>query len=180
MGNWGDFIWLITQPGFIALFLFGIALQPLLKFLRRYYPKSLRKAANDSDAFKEELAKNEQDSKLVRQIYIYEGVLIFVPSLLILTIYLCYAYLNGAVLTPYFIRSAVAGIFTPIMFVGLGIVGIKHDAILRHKLKADYKRYMKIFNKRNAVDPLAAFFEKHMNKFGYAFIVFGIVGFIVS
>ena len=180
MRNWDDFIWLITQPGFIALFLFAIALQPMLKFLRRYYPKSLRKAADDSDAFKEELAKNEQDSKLVRQIYIYEGALIFFPALLIFTIYLCYSYYNGTILTPYFIRNAFAEIFAPMMFIGAGIVGIKHDAILRHKLKTDYQRYIEIYDKGNDVDPLAGFFEKHMNKFGYVFIVFGIVGFVAS
>ena len=64
MNSWEDFILLITNPYFIALFLFTLAIGPILKYLRRFYPESLQKAAIESENFTKELQRNKEDKKV--------------------------------------------------------------------------------------------------------------------
>lgn len=174
MQSWEDFLWIYKQPEVIALLLFLMVLHPLLKYLRRFYPKSLQKIANDSEVFTAELAKNQTDSKLMKQSHFYESMLIFIPALLIFTLYLTDSYINGTVLSPYFIKESFTSIFAPIMFISLGTVSIKSEEILKFKLKDDYQRYLKLKNKANMIDPYAQFFEKNKNFFGYMIIAFGL------
>lgn len=178
MRNWEDFIWLFKQPKFIALFLFAMALPPLLKYLRRFYPKSLQKITNETEAFTKELEKNENDSKLIKQSNLYGVMLIFLPAFLIFSIYLIGSYLNGTDLSPYFIKSSIAFVFSPILFICIGIFSINHESILKYKLKDDYQRYLDIYNKVNTIDPFFHFIEKHKKIFGYMFIVFGLIAFM--
>jgi hypothetical protein len=178
MQNWENVLWLFKQPEFIALLIFAMALQPILKFLRRFYPKSLQKIANDSDAFTEELAKNEKDSKLMRRSYLFEMALFFLLPALVFATYLFYSYFTGTVLSPKYVRGAFASLFAPILFINIGIVSINHAALLKSILKSDYQRYLEISDKGNRIDPLAIFFEKNKKVFGYGMITFGLVGFI--
>ena len=180
MHSWEDFLWLFSQPEFIALLLFALAIEPILKFLRRFYPKPLQKIVDDCETFKEELAKNEADSKLMKQSYFYEAMLIFLPALSIFSIYLTYSYFNGNVLSRYFVMDSFASVFAPVMLISIGIVSIKHEAILKHKLKDDYRKYLEIYKKANSIDPYANFIEKNKRIFGYLFIAFGLLAFLTS
>lgn len=175
MRNWEDFIWLFKQPKFIALFLFAMSLPLLLKYLRRFYPKSLQKITNETEAFTEELAKNKSDSKLVKQSTLYEAMLIFLPAFLIFSIYLISSYFNGTKLSPYFVKNSIAFIFSPVLFIGIGIFIINHESILKYKLKDNYQRYLDIYNKVNTIDPFSHFIEEHKKIFGYMFIVLGLI-----
>lgn len=176
MNSWEQFIQLYTHPAFWALLIFGMALPTILKKLRPFFPKALKESADKSEALRQTLENNEPDKKLLKKVHNIEGLLIFGPSLIALTLYLAYTYVNGAAFTPKMFVNALTHAMAPVMFLTMGVYAISREKVLRSLLKDDYQRFVELTEKANAVDPLVKFFEKHIQLIGYLIIAFGLFG----
>jgi|GEM_PF-1967713 len=180
MQTWDDMLWLYTHPIFLAMLLFGLALKPLLMYLRRFYPQSWQKAIDESEAYREELAKNPQDTELLKRTYQFEASLIFFPATIAILLYVVYFYINGIDITPILIKYSLISVFAPILFITIGIGIIKHDTMMRYKLKDDYIRYKTITDKAKRFDLFPKFLEKYNNLFGYFSILLGLCAIYVA
>ncbi len=179
MRTWDDLLWLYSQPEFIALLLFSMALYPLLKFLRRFYPESLQKAANESENFAKELQKNSENRKIYRKANMKIGFFIFGPTFILLFIYIAYSLIIGSELKAACVKE-VFGKISTIAIITLGIYAIKADRIDRLLLQDDYEKAMELTKKQIGSDPFYRYYEKYLPFFGYFFILLGIVGFVAQ
>jgi len=177
MNNWEDFIWLITNPYMIALFLFALALEPIMKYLRRFYPESHKKAVEKSENFNKELLNNKEDKKLYNKANMKIGLFIFGPTFLLFTISITYNYFMGEELKLQCIIKEF-GKFAYIFIMTLGFYAIKMDVIHRLLFKDDYQKVMEFSYKQSGNDPLMKYYEKYAPIFGYLILLFGIFGFI--
>ena len=177
MKDWDYFIWFITNPIFIGLIVLSMVMQPLLKYLRRFYPENMKKTAIESELFVNELQKNEKDSSLVKKVAKIDIMLMMLPALLALAIYSVYIFYNSTSYTPLHLRSGIAYVMAPILFISIGFRSIKKDTILKYFLKDEYERYIILNQKGASIDKLAGFFEKHTVFFGYVFLVIGLATF---
>lgn len=178
MNSWDDFIWLITNPYFIALFLFVLALEPFLKYLRRFYPESQQKAAKESEEFFQHLKENTEDRKLYQKANMKVFLFIFGPTFIVFLIYITYSLIVGLDLKPVCVRDAFAKSAT-LFAIMLGIYVIKSDQISQLLFRDDYDKVMELSKRQAGNDSFYKFFEKYSPIFGYIFILFGIVGFVV-
>ena len=177
MNNWDDFIWLITNPYFIALLIFGLALEPLLKYMRRFYPESQKKAAKESEEFFQHLKEDTEDRKLFQKTNMKVGLLIFGPTLLVFLSYITYSLIVGLELKPVCVRAAFAK-SAIILVITLGIYAIKSDQINRLLFQDDYDKVMELSKRQSGNDPFYKLFEKYSPIFGYFFVALGIFGFV--
>jgi hypothetical protein len=178
MNSWDDFIWLITNPYFIALFLFALALEPIIKYMRRFYPESQQKVVKESEKFFQELKENNEDRKLFQKANMKILFFIFGPTFIVFLIYIAYSLIVGLELKPVCIRDAFAKSAT-LFAITLGIYAIKTDKINRLLFKDDYDKVMELSKRQAGNDSFNKFFEKYSPIFGYLFVLFGIVGFVV-
>lgn len=179
MNSWEDFIWLITNPYFIAFFLFALALEPLLKYVRRFYPETLQKAANDSERFIEELHKNTEDRKVFLKANLKIVLFIFGPTLIFLFIYIAYMFFTGSELKPIFLKEAFGKVAT-IVIITIGLYAIKTDQVHRLLFKHDYQKVMELTRKQIGSDPFYKYYEKYSPIFGYFFLFLGVIGFVMQ
>jgi poly(A) polymerase Pap1 len=177
MNSFDDFIWLITNPYFIALFVFALALEPLLKYLRRFYPVSLQKAANESEKFSQDLKENIEERKIFQKSNMKVFFFIFGPTIIVFLSYIVYKLIIGEELKPICVRDAFGKIST-IGIVTLGIYTIKSDQINKLLFQDDYEKTMELTKKQMGNDPFYKYFEKYAPFFGYLFVLLGIIGFI--
>ncbi|WP_373032954.1 hypothetical protein [Sulfurovum sp.] len=175
MNSWDDFIWLITNPYFIALFLFALALEPLLKYMRRFYPESQQKAAKESEEFFQHLKENTEDKKLFQKANMKVILFIFGPTLIVFLIYIAYSLIVGLELKPVCVRDAFAKSAT-LFAITLGVYAIKTEQISRLLLQDDYDKVVELSKKQVGSDPITKFFEKHSPIFGYFSVVLGLIG----
>ncbi len=178
MDIWDDFIWLITNPYFIALFLFALALEPILKYMRRFYPASQQKAANEAEKFFQDLRENAEDRKLYNKANMKVFLFIFGPTFIVFLSFIAYGLIVGLELKPVCIRDAFAKSAT-LFAIMLGIYAIKNDQVSRLLFRDDYDKVMELSKRQAGDDPSYKLFEKYLPIFGYFFVLFGIVGFAV-
>jgi len=177
MQSWEDLWWLFTQPLFIALFLFSLILEPLLKYLRRFYPASMQEVIKKSENFEEELNKSEKDVKLMQKGHQYTGAIVFLPPSTVLSFYLLYTYFNGGELSPYLVKESIAFIFAPVMFIFVGVLTMNDEHIFKRLFQEDYPRYRELSKKFNGMDRFTDFMEKHKKVFGWFFVLLGLLAF---
>ncbi|MEN8146259.1 MAG: hypothetical protein ABFR02_01415 [Campylobacterota bacterium] len=177
MNSWEDFILLITNPYFIGLFLITLAIEPILKFIRRFYSESHKKAVEESENFIKELQNNKEDKKLYNKANLKIGLFIFGPTLLLFAIYIAYNFLIGAELKPQSIKETFAK-FATISIITLGLYGIKSDKINKWLFKDDYQRVTELTYKQSGGEAFYKYYEKYFPIAGYFFLSIGIFGFI--
>ena len=93
--SWDTFIFLFSNPYFWVYLAFGMMIPYILKLLRRFYPKSLKKIIIESEAFSRELEKDKKDKELTDKIRRFESLIIFIPASILMLIYLLFSYGNG-------------------------------------------------------------------------------------
>ncbi len=175
MSSWDDVINLFTSPYFIGLLLVSGAIHPSLKYLRRFYPEKMKKAAYESEKLEKEIAGDSELTALTKKVKMVEFKLIFLPSIIVYIIYIAYKVFTGSPLTPFLVlKDAIVTAMAPVMFISIGLTSIYHDKVTRFMLKDDYQKYMDLVSRSTAADPTEKFFLKYMHKFGYVFIVLGI------
>ncbi len=173
--SWDTFIYVFTHPYFWVFLVFAMSLEYILKFLRRFYPKSLQKYITDNEEFANELQEDAEDRELVGKVRNLEGIIIFIPALVLMLIYLLFSYFNSVKFTPHFIFHSAFFVFASAMFISVGIYILKGADILSYILKDNYQRYLEINKKISSLDPIIKFFEKYQKFFGYLFILFGLL-----
>ena len=177
MNSWDNFIWFITNPYFIALFIFALALEPLLKYMRRFYPESHQKAAKESKEFFQHLKENKEAKKLFQKANIKVNLFLFAPTLIVFLIYIAYSLIVGLELKPVYVIGAFSKSAT-LLAITLGIYAIKTEQINRLLFKDDYDKVIELSKRRTGSDPFSKFLEKYSLVFGYFFVLLGIVGFV--
>ncbi len=170
MSSWEDLWWLFTQPLFIGLLLFGVLLEPLLKYLHRLYPASWQEEVKKAEAL-----ENEQ---LIRRGRQYTAKIVFLPSSVVFSFYLLYTYLQGGELSPSFVRESIVFIFSPVMMLSLGILTLNDESIFKYLFKEDYPLYRELSQKLYGVDRYTRFMDKHKRVVGWFFIFLGLVTFL--
>jgi len=178
--SWDTFIFLFSNPYFWIYLAFGMTIPYTLKWLRRFYPKSLKKIIIESEAFSRELEEDKKDKKLITKIRRVEGSIIFIPASILMLIYFLFSYYNSIMFTPNFIFHSALFVFASAMFFSAGIYMLKGSEILNYVLKNDYQRYLEIEKKSASIDPIIKFMLKYKNIFSYMFIVLGLLYFIMS
>lgn len=173
MNNWENLILLITNPYFIGLFLVTFSIVPILKYIRRFYPKSYKKAAEESENFMKELQNNKEDKKLFKKANLKIVIFIFGPTFLLFAIYIAYNLFIGTELKPACIQEAFSK-FSGIIIMLIGLYVIKSDKIHKWLFKDDYEKVIELYNKQSGNDPFNKYAEKYLPIFGYFFILLGI------
>ena len=173
MKDWEYLIWFTTDPIFIGLLIFSMLLEPLLKYLRRFYPEGLKKSATESEIYIEKLRNNEEDNYLVKKVAKIDFLFTILPALLALTSYIVYLTIKSIPFTPLQLRDGVVFVMAPILFISIGLTNIKKEVLLKFFLKEGYQRYMKLHKKGLSIDKLAGSFEKHSISVGYFFLILG-------
>ena len=177
MNNWEDFIWLITNPYFIGLFLLALAIEPILKFIRRFYSESQKKALQESEDLFQKLKDNKEDRKLFNSANLKIGLFIFGPTFLLFALYIAYSFLIGEELKPHCVKE-VFGHFATIGITTLGLYSINSDKINKWLFKDDYKRVTELMYKQSGGEEVHKHYEKYFKFFGYLAIILGVVGFV--
>ncbi len=177
MNNWEDFILLITNPYFIGLFLLTLAIEPILKFIRRFYSESQKKAVQESENFIQELKDNKEDKKLFNNANLKIGLFIFGPTFLLFALYITYNFLIGEELKPRCVRE-VFGHFATIGITTLGLYSINPDKINKLLFKDNYQRVTELMYKQSGGEESYRYYQKYFKFFGYFFFILGIVGFV--
>ena len=177
MSKWEDFIWLITNPYFVGILLLTLAIGPILKFIRRFYSKSQKKAVEISENFTKELQNNKEDKKIYNKANAKIGLFMFGPTFLLFIIYIAYIFFSGGELKPQCIKEAF-GKFATICIVTIGLYTIKTDKINRWLFKNDYQRVKELTYKQSGGEVNYKYYEKYSPIFGYFFLLLGISGFI--
>ena len=170
MSSWEDLWWLFTQPLFIGLLLFGMLLEPLLKYLHRFYPASWQEEVKKVEAL-----ENEQ---LIRRGRQYTGKIVFLPPSFVLAFYLIYINLQGGELSPYAVRESVVSIFSPIMLLSLGILTLNDEPIFKYLFKEDYLCYRELSQKLYGSDKYTSFMDQHKRVVGWFFIFLGLLAYL--
>ena len=172
--SWDSFIYLFTHPYFWMMILFGISLQYILEFMRRFYPKSWQENIAETEEYADELYEDKDDKRIMLKLRKIEGSIFAIPIVSVTFIYLLFSYYNGAKFTPNFIFSTTLHMSSSIMFLSMGIYMLKKFTILKYFFKDDYQRYLEIDKKAHSFDFVSRFIRKYMKLFGYVFLIFGI------
>ncbi len=170
MKSWEDLWWLFTQPLFIGLLLFGVLLEPLLKYLHRFYPASWQEELKKAEAL-----ENEQLIKRGRQ---YTGKIVFLPPLVVYIVYLMYTYLHGGTLSPFFVSDSIARIFAPAMMVSFSILSLNDEFIFKYLFQEKYPLYRELSQKLYGADKYTRFIDKHKKILAWFFIFLGLLVFL--
>ena len=177
MNNWEDFIWFITNPYFIGLFLLTLAIEPILKFIRRFYSESQKKAVQESEKFIQELKDNKEDKKLFNRENLKIGLFIFGPTFLLFALYITYNFLIGEELKPHCVKE-LFGHFATIGVTTLGFYTINTDRVHKWLFKENYQRVTELMYKQSGGKESYGYYQKYVEFFGYFFFIVGIIGFV--
>ena len=177
MSNWENFIWIISSPYFIGLFLVSLAIEPFLKFIRRFYSESQKQAVQESEEFIQGLKENKEDRKLFNRANLKIGLFIFGPTFLLFAFYLAYKYLTGEELQLHCMQEKF-GHFATIAVTTLGFYTINNERVHKWLFKEDYEKVLELIYKQSGGEESYKQYEKYLQFFGYFFFIVGIVGFV--
>lgn len=172
-----NFIQLITNPYFISLFLLILLIEPIIKFMRRFYPESYKKSLQESESFFQELKENREYKRLFRNANLKIWLFLFGPTFLLFLIYIIYNILIGKELKLYCIKTFLSNLST-IVIMTLGLYSIYTDRINRWLFKDDYQKVMQLFYRQSGGKELYEKYEKYFRIFGYFLFIFALVGFV--
>ena len=90
MYSWDDLLPILTNPYFIALIAVSVLIEPFIRFLRRFYPESMKRAVTESEKIREKMKKEE--GILLQRAYlkIVFAVLALPIAMFLLNSYICY------------------------------------------------------------------------------------------
>ena len=177
MHGWEDFLWLMTNPYFIAMLLSGFAIEPILRYLRRFYPESLQKASIEAENFRKELQKNKEDKKIYQKANLKAALFITGPTFILFFASLVYIFFTEIEFNPQCILK-VFGSIAPFGIITFAIYFIYTDKVNRLLFKNDYEKVMELTYKHMGSDPLHKKFEKFAPIIGYFFLLLGVTTFI--
>ncbi len=176
MYSWDDLLPLLTNPYFIALIAISVLIEPFIRFLRRFYPESMKRAVTQSQKVREEMKK--EDGALLQKAYLK---IVFAVSALPIAIFLLnLLYLLSTVgeLRLSCIHDLIAK-YSAVIILFFGLYIVNEDKIERRLFKSDYQKITELKQRLKGNDPFEEFFCKNAKITGYIMLLFGATGFIV-
>lgn len=153
-----NFLFILSNPWFWAIFIPVLFIEPFLKYIRRFYSKKAQ----------EEIVKCESvtHKALEKKLNKVVSLLILFGTIVITPIFIFIDYLVSSNFTISIMLIISASI------TSLALVTFFHNKILKYTFDADYDRYYESLPKSEF------FIMTNMHYFGFFFLVFGILGFI--
>jgi len=177
MSSWENFIWIITSPYFIGLLLVTLAIEPFLKFIRRFYSESQKQVVQESEKFLQGLKENKEDRKLFNRANLKIGLFIFGPTFLLFALYLAYKFLTGEELQLHCIQEKF-GHFGTLSITTLGVYGLNMERVNKWLFKENYEKVLELMYKQSGGEESYKKYEKFSKYSAYLAFIVGIVGFV--
>ena len=176
MYSWDDLLPILTNPYFIALIAVSVLIEPFIRFLRRFYPESMKRAVTESEKIREKMKKEE--GILLQRAYLKIVFAVLALPIAIFLLNLIYLLLIGGELRLSCIHDLIAK-YSAVIIVFFGLYIVNEDKINRRLFKNDYQKIKELKHRLKGNDPFEKFFYKNGKIMGYIMLLFGAAGFIV-
>ncbi len=176
MYSWDDLLPILTNPYFIALIAVSVLIEPFIRFLRRFYPESMKRAVTESEKIREKMKKEE--GILLQRAYLKIVFAVLALPIAIFLLNLIYLLLIGGELRLSCIHDLIAK-YSAVIIVFFGLYIVNEDKINRRLFKNDYQKIKELKQRLKSNDPFEEFFYKNGKIMGYIMLLSGTIGFIV-
>jgi hypothetical protein len=163
-----DFV--INNPFLIVLIILIFTIESIVKYLRRFYPESQKKAVQEAEEFRQSLKNNKEDKKIYKKSQLKLFFFLFLPTIFLFIGYLVYNYFFGEPIKVRCMLYVFSKIFT-ISSVLFFIYFINFEKINKLVLQDDYEKMKELSAKQVGSDKLSLIAKKYIPTIGYFFLL---------